>query len=79
MFPFSVLIVTVQVITSHDGEDSWYVCTDCKPLPLELIEPTQDSTPKECPACQGKFIMDTLNGWLCADCGATDESPVRRN
>lgn len=69
---------SVRKMTSHDGEDSWYVCTDCKPLPAELIESTQDITPNECPACQGKFVTGTLYGWICADCGATDESPTRR-
>jgi ribosomal protein S27AE len=35
-------------------------------------------TPNKCPACGGTAVTETLYSWLCADCGATKESPVRR-
>ncbi|NAW86628.1 hypothetical protein [Photobacterium halotolerans] len=31
-----------------------------------------------CPACNGNFVTYCLNSWLCADCGATKESPRSR-
>lgn len=37
-----------------------------------------EDTPKQCPACKGSFITETLYGWVCADCGASKESPVKR-
>lgn len=34
-----------------------------------------NETPETCPACKSTFITETLNGWICADCGATKEKP----
>jgi ribosomal protein L37AE/L43A len=34
--------------------------------------------PSRCPACDSGFVTETLNSWICADCGATKESPVSR-
>lgn len=38
----------------------------------------EESPPSYCPACKSAFIAETLYGWICADCGATKESPVSR-
>lgn len=38
----------------------------------------REDTPKKCPVCNGNFITETLDGWVCADCGATKEKPVKR-
>ena len=32
--------------------------------------------PKRCPACQSAFITETLDSWICADCGKTKPSSV---
>jgi hypothetical protein len=37
-----------------------------------------ENVPKQCPACKSYFVTGTLYGWVCADCGATKESPVSR-
>lgn len=37
-----------------------------------------ESTPSDCPACNSAFVTETLYSWMCADCGATKESPVSR-
>ncbi|USD59026.1 ATP-grasp domain-containing protein [Vibrio sp. SCSIO 43140] len=34
----------------------------------------QTNVPSQCPSCEGKFITETLYGWICADCGRTNES-----
>lgn len=34
--------------------------------------------PRTCPACKGSFVTETLYSWICADCGATKESPTSR-
>lgn len=39
----------------------------------------RDDTPDQCPACQGNFVTETLYSWICADCGATKESPKKRD
>lgn len=38
-----------------------------------------ESTPSHCPACNSSFVTETLYSWMCADCGATEESPFSRN
>ena len=38
----------------------------------------REDTPKECPACNSGFVTETLSSWICADCGATKESPVSK-
>jgi len=38
----------------------------------------ENSTPKTCPACNSSFVTGTFKGWICADCGATDETPISR-
>ncbi|WP_194867852.1 hypothetical protein [Pseudoalteromonas sp. PPB1] len=35
-------------------------------------------SPSSCPACSSFFVTGTFKGWICADCGATDKSPVSR-
>ena len=39
----------------------------------------REDTPKSCPACKGSFVTETLYSWICADCGATKESPTSRD
>ena len=38
----------------------------------------REDTPKKCPAFKGSFVTETLSSWICSDCGATKESPERR-
>lgn len=34
--------------------------------------------PAICPACKSNYVVGTMDGWMCGDCGATDNSPVSR-
>jgi ribosomal protein L37AE/L43A len=42
------------------------------------MKSSQKNTPEKCPACKSSFVTDSLYSWICADCGATKESPVGR-
>ncbi|WP_199287493.1 hypothetical protein [Photobacterium chitinilyticum] len=39
----------------------------------KFIEQFLKDTPSK-----GKFVTETLYSWTCADCGATQKSPLRR-
>jgi len=36
----------------------------------------RSETPIRCPACQSSFVTETLESWICADCGKTKPSSV---
>lgn len=38
-----------------------------------LTNASEIESPNECPVCKSSFVTTTLQSWICADCGATEE------